>query len=106
LLNLTGGLLARDVAGRITIANPAAISLLHLPAGPLVGKPAAEVLREVPWFVQTMEDTLASRTTVSRQETTLPVQGQTMRLGYTTILIADPDKQVLGSGVIFQRLSS
>lgn len=104
LVNLTGGLLARDVTGRLTIVNPAAVSLLRLPEGPLVGKPVAEVLKDVPWFIQTMDATLNSKSTVSRQETTMTIKGEEIRIGYTTILISDPGNHVLGSGVIFQKL--
>lgn len=105
LVNLSGGLIAMDVGRRLTILNPAAKSLLQLPPSAAVGSSVQEVLKEVPWFIQTLEETLAKKATVSRQETTLSLQGQTVRVGYTTILIADPNKQILGSGIIFQKLS-
>jgi GAF domain-containing protein len=106
LLNLTGGLIAVDLVGKITIFNPAAASILHLPEGPHIGTKSSEVLREFPWFMKTLEETLAAKSTVSRQETILTIQGKPAKLGYTTILIRDPLKTVLGSGIIFQRLNS
>ena len=42
---------------------------------------------------------------VSRQEVTLPLKGKDSRIGYTTILISDAQKKLLGSGIIFQQLS-
>lgn len=106
LVNLTGGLVAIDLAGDVTVLNPAAAQLLQLSEPPYVGKPAKDVLGHVPWMLKTIQDTLSSKSTVSRQETQLTVKDQTMRLGYTTILINDPEKQTLGAGMIFQKLAS
>jgi GAF domain-containing protein len=105
LLNLTGGLIAMGLDRNITIFNPSAASILHLPAATYVGKPLADTLKDFPWFEKTLSDTLASKQTVSRQETVLKVAGEDAKVGYTTILISDPDKKVLGSGIIFQRLT-
>lgn len=104
--NLSGGLMAINAAGRMTILNPSAAQLLGLPAGDYAGKPATEVLAGVPWFASCLQQTLASQTTASRQEVTLPMAGHDTRIGYSTILISDPQKKILGSGVIFQKLSS
>ena len=106
LINLTGGLMAIGLDGKLTIFNPAAASILHLEPGNYVGKPAAEVLKDVPWFLKTLQDTLATKSAVSRQDTTLPIKGDATKVGYTTILISDPMKIVLGSGIIFQKLSN
>jgi adenylate cyclase len=105
LVNLTGGLVAMGLDGTITILNPSAAAIIHLPPGSYVGKSASETLKGVPWFEKTMRETLHSKQTVSRQETVVPIAGEDAKIGYTTILISDPDKKVLGSGIIFQRLS-
>jgi len=105
LLNLSGGLIAVDLKGKLTIFNPSAAAILHLPESDYLEKPVAEVLKQYPWFVKMLEETLASKSPVSRQETSLTIQGETATVGYTTILIRDPMKTVLGSGIIFQRLS-
>jgi GAF domain-containing protein len=105
LVNLTGGLIAMGLDGHITILNPAAASILHLNPGHYVGKSASETLHDVPWFEKTMQSTLSSKQTVSREEAVIPIAGEDVKLGYTTILISDPEKRVLGTGVIFQRLT-
>jgi len=104
--NLSGGLIAMDAAGALTIVNPASIQLLMLAGKPTAGSPMMEVLRDHPWFIETLQKTLTTRQTVSRQEIKIPIQGNPQRLGYTTILISDREKKVLGAGIIFQKLSS
>jgi len=41
---------------------------------------------------------------VSRQEVMTPLHGEESRVGYTTILITDHQKTLMGSGIIFQQL--
>lgn len=106
LINLTGGLIAVGLDGRITILNPAAASILRLAQGPYTGKSMVGILKDYPWFEKTLQGTLTAKQTVSRQETVLAIAGADSKVGYTTILISDPDKNVLGAGVIFQRLEN
>jgi len=105
LENLSGGLIAIGLDGKITILNPAAASILRFSTVDQIGKSAAEVLKEAPWFLETLQSTLAAKTTVSRQEIQQPLRGELTRIGYTTILIKDPQKIVLGAGIIFQKLA-
>lgn len=105
LVNLTGGLIAMGTDSKVMLLNPAAVSILHLPGTPQVGLPVQEALATYPWFARILADTLSGQPTVSRQETTLEIVGQTATIGYTTILIKDPTGKVLGSGIIFQRLT-
>jgi adenylate cyclase len=105
LVNLTGGLISMGLDGHITILNPSAATILHLPAGNYVGKSISDTLKDYPWFDQILKETLRSKETASRQETVVKIAGEEAKIGYTTILISDPDKKVLGSGVIFQRLN-
>jgi PAS domain S-box-containing protein len=105
LENLSGGLIAMSGQGAILIFNPAAGRLLGVIDGEAIGKPAKEVLRDYPWFVEIMEKTLQTRATVSREEVQLSVRGADARVGYTTIMISDRQKNSLGAGVIFQQLS-
>jgi GAF domain-containing protein len=104
--NMSGGLIAIDLASAVTIVNPASIRLLHLDAIIKPGQPADAVLRDYPWILQLLKETIQSHKTVSRQEIQLPIQNQPQRIGYTTILIADHKQDVLGSGIIFQKLST
>jgi adenylate cyclase len=106
LENLSGGLIAIGLDGKITIFNPAAAAILRFTSSDLVGHPGAEVLKDLPWFLETLQNTLVSKSTVSRQETTQKLQGESARIGFTTILIKDRQKLVLGSGIIFQKLAN
>jgi adenylate cyclase len=106
LANFSAGLIAIDGAGGVTVLNPAARMILGLPPAAAVGQPAAEVLNTVPWLLETLEKTIANRRAVSRQETRLTLESRSVRLGYTTILIAGADQQVMGAGIIFQKLDA
>jgi PAS domain S-box-containing protein len=105
LLNMSGGLIAADTEGNLTILNPSAKNLLHLSSDKVLGKPAAAILMEYPDLLLILRRTLTSAKTVSREETTFTVQGHAVRFGYSTILMRDPWDHILGSGVIFQKLS-
>ena len=104
--NLSGGLIAMDASGVLTILNPSSAQLLMLASKLGAGHPMQEVLKEYPWFIETLQNTLTTGKTVSRQETMVPIHGKPQRLGYSTILISDHEKNVLGAGILFQRLSS
>lgn len=105
LENLSGGLIAMDTQGVVTVVNSSAINLLSLKSEEAkVGKPVAGVLAGQPWLMETLKKTLDTRETVSRQETNLMIAGESRRIGYTTILVATSDKTVMGSGIIFQKL--
>lgn len=104
LENLTGGLIAMDVTGKIIIFNPSAMRLLGIEGAEPLGRPASDVLQASRWFVETLQKTLSEKNTVSRQEVKLPLKGEESRVGYSTILISDPQKNLMGSGIIFQQL--
>ena len=101
--NLSGGLITMDAAGILTILNPAASRLMNVPTAG-VGQAAKDVLKDYPWFYDILQKTFKEKTAVSRQEVNVPLQGQDSRVGYTTILITDPQKNLMGSGIIFQQL--
>jgi signal transduction protein with GAF and PtsI domain len=101
--NLSGGLIIADPAGKILIMNPVALRVLNIPS-PAVGKPVKDVLKEYAWFGEKLSKTLNDKSTVSRQEVTFPIQGQEARIGYSTLVILDEQKNLLGSGIIFQQL--
>jgi nitrogen-specific signal transduction histidine kinase len=93
-----------DPEQKVMILNPAATRLLQLAAGDARSKPAKDILAAFPWIIETLQKTFQEKRTVSRQETELLVQGESHRFGYTTILISGPQKEALGSGILFQRL--
>ncbi|OGR89537.1 MAG: hypothetical protein A2992_03805 [Elusimicrobia bacterium RIFCSPLOWO2_01_FULL_59_12] len=104
LENLTGGLIAIDLSGKITILNPAAARLLDLGVENPMGRAASEVLKDHAWFIDILSKTLSDKCSVSRQEVDLSLRGQDSRVGYSTILISDHDKNLMGSGIIFQQI--
>ncbi len=104
LQSLSGGLIAMDSREMITVLNSAAARLLNLPDSGSVEKKAQDVLSGTPWFLEILQKTLTSRQTVSRQEAVVLIEAQEVRVGYTTILVVDQQKNVLGAGVIFQKL--
>jgi len=106
LENLSGGLITADVKGYVTILNPAAARLLDIAAPNPVGLPVKDVLKDHAWFIEILDKTLKEKSTVSRQEVNLALKGKESRVGYTTILVTDPKKELLGSGIIFQQLSN
>jgi PAS domain S-box-containing protein len=103
--NLSGGLITADLAGNVTILNPSAARLLGLPGDKAVGQPIVSVLKDHPWFIEILQKTLKEKAAVSRQEVNVSLQGAEARVGYTTILVQDQRKNLLGSGIIFQQLS-
>jgi GAF domain-containing protein len=105
LESLSGGLVAMDASETVTVLNPACARLLALSGDRWVGKPAAVVLKDVPWFLERLREIRSGGPTASRQEASLTLHGQAQRIGYSTILISNAGKQILGSGIIFQRLS-
>jgi GAF domain-containing protein len=106
LENLSGGLITIDIKGDVTIMNSAAARLLDITTPNPVGQPVRDVLKDHAWFIEILNKTLADKSTVSRQEINLMLRGKDSRVGYTTILVKDPKKELLGSGIIFQQLSS
>jgi PAS domain S-box-containing protein len=104
LENLSGGLIAADPQGKILVMNPSAARLLGLASPALSGQPIQEVFKDHSWFIDILKKTLADKNAVSRQEVQLPLHGEPRRVGYTTMLISDRQKKLLGSGIIFQEL--
>jgi adenylate cyclase len=106
LKSLSGGLIAMDAAGTITVMNPSAIQILGISPSNYIGQAADAVLKDHPWFLEQLRKTMQTRATVSRQEAEIPLGGRQERVGYTTILIQDPHHEILGAGVIFQKLNA
>jgi len=106
LENLSGGLVAIGLDGKNHDFKSVRAAILKLSSADQIGQPAKEVLKAAAWFLETLWNTLSSKSTVSRQETQQTLHGEPSRIGYTTILIKDPQKIVLGAGIIFQKLAN
>jgi GAF domain-containing protein len=106
LENLSGGFVAMDMRGRLMLCNPAARRMLALSGAVPPGAPAEEVLRHVPLLVEILTETLSTRQVVKRREFQWKFQGETKILGYSTLLIQDPQGNLSGAGVTFQDITA
>ncbi|MBI4376981.1 MAG: GAF domain-containing protein [Elusimicrobia bacterium] len=106
LESLSGGFIAIDTHGRIMLMNPAARRILALPADLPLSTPVEQALMHAPKVADILLDTLASRKTVKRQELGWTHQEQSRTLGYSTILIQDPQGEITGAGITFQDLTN
>ena len=106
LENLSGGFVAMDMRGRLMLCNPAARRILALGEAVPAGAPAEQVLSHVPRLVEILAETLSSRQVVKRQEFQWKFQGEARTLGYSTLLIQDPQGNLSGAGVTFQDITA
>ena len=104
--NLSGGFLAMDMRGRLMLCNPAARRILALGDAVSLSAPADQVLRHVPRLVEILAGTLSTRQVVKRQEFQWEFEGQVRLLGYSTLLIQDPQGNLSGAGVTFQDITA
>ncbi len=103
--NLGGGFLAVDAKGSVMLCNPAARRILSLPPDMPMHRPVEEVIGHVPKITEILLETLALRRTVSRQEFKAVIGGRERLLGYSTILIQDPQGEMTGAGITFQDIT-
>jgi PAS domain S-box-containing protein len=104
--NLGGGFIAVDTHGRVILCNPAARRILGLAPEAPINQPAEQLLMHAPKISDVLMDTLATRKTVKRQDLDWTYRGETRKLGYSTILIQDPQGEITGAGITFQDLTN
>jgi PAS domain S-box-containing protein len=105
LQNLSGGFIAIDTNGRVIICNPAARAILRIPVEVVPGVPADRALASIPRLVEILTETLASRQPVKRQEFSWNCDGKDRILGYSTLIIQDPQGNFAGAGITFQDIT-
>lgn len=105
LESLGGGFMAIDTHGRLILCNPAAKRILGLPPDLPLNIPAEQALLHAPKLADAMLDTLATRKTARRQELVWEHRGRSATLGYSTILIQDPQGEITGAGITFQDIT-
>ncbi|HAM36914.1 MAG TPA: hypothetical protein DEB40_06755 [Elusimicrobia bacterium] len=106
LENLTGGFVAVDTRGRLIICNPAARRILALSGEVPISVPVEQSLVHVPRLVEILMETLSTRRVVKRQEFEWKFQGVARNLGYSTLLIQDPQGNLSGAGITFQDITN
>lgn len=102
--NLSGGFLAVDLQGRLMICNPAARRILGI-AGEVTDLPVEKALAQTPELAAVLRKTLSTKQVAKRQELAWTREGQDRLLGYSTLLIQDPQGAFTGAGVTFQDLT-
>jgi PAS domain-containing protein len=102
--NLSGGFLAVDLQGRLMICNPAARRILEV-NGDVTDVPVEKALPQLPELATVLRQTLSSKQIVRRKELDWTYQDKKRRLGYSTLLIQDPQGRFVGAGITFQDLT-
>ncbi|MDE2039509.1 MAG: PAS domain-containing protein [Elusimicrobia bacterium] len=103
--NLGGGFLAVDAKGCVMLCNPSARRILGLSPEMPLHLPVEEAVGHVPKITEILLETLAMRRTVARQEFKAVIGGRERLLGYSTILIQDPQGEMTGAGITFQDIT-
>lgn len=105
LENLGGGFLAVDLRGRLILCNPAARRILMISPELPMNLPIEQALKHLPELSDILNKTISSRQTVRRQDLSWTYEGQKHVLGYSTIMIQDPQGAVTGVGLSFQDIT-
>lgn len=106
LENLGGGFVAVDIHGHVMLCNPAAKKILGLADHLPMNQPADTTLMAIPTMAEILMDTLVKKETVKRKDLAWKHKGENRVLGYSTLLIQDPQGQVVGAGITFQDITS
>lgn len=106
LENLGGGFIAADLRGRLMLMNPAARRILSISADLPLNIPVEQALKNIPGMADILVLALSSRQTVKRQELEWVYDGKKRILGYSTLMIQDPQGAVAGVGITFQDITN
>lgn len=106
LENLGGGFIAVDMHGRIMLMNPAARRILGLTGDLPLSIPVDQALMHASQISDILLDALATRKVVKRQDISWTYKGTTKILGYSTIMIQDPQGEITGAGITFQDITN
>ncbi|OGR89116.1 MAG: hypothetical protein A3J74_11355 [Elusimicrobia bacterium RIFCSPHIGHO2_02_FULL_57_9] len=106
LENLGGGFIAVDMHGRIMLMNPAARRILGLTGDLPLSIPVDQALMHASRVADILLDALATRKVAKRQELSWTYKGSTKILGYSTIMIQDPQGEITGAGITFQDITA
>lgn len=105
LENLGGGFLAVDMHGRLILCNPSARKILSISPDLPLNLPVEQALRDIPEMAEILMHTVSTRQTVKRKDMKWKHNGETRTLGYSTIMIQDPQGNVSGAGITFQDIT-
>ena len=105
LQNLSGGFIGADLNGNILFVNPRARQISAIGEIDFIGKPLTELSAVCRQAVGIIQETLATKNILRRQEFTCLINGATRRIGYSTLLIQDVNGKTAGAGLTFQDIT-
>jgi PAS domain S-box-containing protein len=101
--NMRNGVLAIDRKGGIVLLNDEARRLFHLPAGPVIGTPYADVLHEHPDIMRVLGGAFELKLLPNRAE--LRLKSTDTVIGYTLSLVRDDAGEAVGAALFFKDLT-
>lgn len=114
LESLPSGLIVADLEGRLRVVNHSARRILGCdsvqwlpdnPKGGLKGLPCLQAFPDQPRIAAALLKTCQSLETVNRQEMRVQVRGESILLGYGTLVFQDEKGRPTGAGIIFQDIT-
>lgn len=104
--NLTGGLISVDLKGKVVYVNPMAGKILRMPAETCChDKGYEQVFEGFPALLGVIKETLETAKCVRRAEISIMHANTPLIIGYSTMLVKNPEGVELGVTVIFQDIS-
>ncbi len=104
--SLTGGFLSTDKHGVVTRCNATACRILGMVESDVKNRPLLSALPQFPAFAAILDVTQKHEAPVQRQEIELQrPDGSPLTVGYSTFLIRNHSRTILGAGLIFQDLT-
>ncbi len=104
--NLTGGLISVDLKGKVVYVNPMAGKILHMPSESCChDKGYEQVFEGFPALKDVIKETIDTGKCVRRAEISIMHANTPLIIGYSTMLVKNPEGTELGVTVIFQDIS-
>ncbi|HCC47357.1 MAG TPA: hypothetical protein DEQ38_04475 [Elusimicrobia bacterium] len=104
--NLTGGLISVDLKGKVVYVNPMAGKILRTePETCCHDKSYQEMFEGFPALMEVIKETIETGKCVRRAEISIMHANTPLIIGYSTMLVKNPEGTELGVTVIFQDIS-
>jgi PAS domain S-box-containing protein len=106
--SLSAGIIVVDGGQRLLKVNPKAVQILAMTGDQTdwIGKKIADVLNDYPELVVIINSLVSASTPVQRQEVVLSIKGEKRIIGYSGVFVATPQKQRLGTALLFQDITA